>query len=75
MSENDENDEYEIYNVMTGFETTSNYNNSIGEAIHFKLSDNVLFISSVDKGKYIIYNSWLDFINKFSEHNISTELL
>ena len=70
-----ENDEYEIYNIITSFEITSNDDKIIGEAIHFKLFDNVVFISSVDKGKYIIYNSWLDFINKFSEHNISTELL
>ena len=54
---------------------SSNDNTIIGEAVHFKLFDNVVFISSVDKGKYTIYNSWLDFTKFIYEHNISTELL
>ena len=70
-----ENEQYEIYNIKTCYEITSNDNTIIGEAVHFKLFDNVVFISSVDKGKYIIYNSWQDFTKFIYEHNISTELL
>ena len=68
-------EKYEIYNIMTCYEITSNDNTIIGEAVHFKLFDNVVFISSVDKGKYTIYNSWQDFTKFICEHNISTELL
>jgi hypothetical protein len=66
---------YEIYKIISGFDIICN-DIIIGEMIHFHYIDIVVFIC-LSEGKYTIYNSWADFMNRYvnNKYNIKIELL